>query len=56
MCMTEDELFKTNDEELMRLLKRAVVLDTKKAGNGKNSLDEKQLEEEILRRMKSRHS
>ena len=57
MCqMTEEELLQKSDPEIVALFKRAIELNTKPGGNGHNPLDEKQLEEEVLRRMKSRHT
>lgn len=52
MCHTEIELAKFSNEELVNNFQRAVELDTKSSGNGKNPFDKKQLKNELLLRLK----
>ena len=52
MCMTKKELRQAGNENLLEFLERAIVLETKNNGNGKNPFDRKDLKKEILRRLK----
>lgn len=53
MCMTQKELEKLGDTELVNNLIRSVQLDSEKSGNGKTPFDTNQLKKEVLRRMEN---
>ena len=48
--MSPNELEKLLDIQLVENFKRAIELDVKNSGNGKNPFDQNQLKEELLRR------
>ena len=52
MCMKKEDLIKLGTKPLLDNFKRAIELDTKDAGNGKNPFDQKELYGEILRRLR----
>lgn len=52
MHHTETELATLSGEDLVNNFQRAVELDTKSSGNGKNPFNKDQLKNELLRRLK----
>lgn len=54
MCMTPQELQTLTNEKLVENFQKAVELDAKSSGNGKNPFDKDQLRGELLKRLESK--
>ncbi len=52
MCLTDEDLRKITDEQLLDNFEKAVELDTKDSGNGQSPFDKDQLKRELGRRLK----
>lgn len=54
MCMTPQELEALTNQKLVENFQKAVELDAKSSGNGKNPFDKDQLRDELMKRLDSK--